>query len=188
MLIQFCASFEDLKVVWHANGTLQFKRKLADNAATEVNQIVSADIKENDIPAKVDNLIEDMKLIWLTLSTMKQDLVIVRQHAATPTYTYESIHQTNCSNNSFCPDSNQQLIMDFFVHVSKEESLRALGCQSDRERLELLEERLRQKEITKKRLLEENKQLRAENQHRHDHVPNETKAKSRKKAYEDAKH
>ena len=32
-----------------------------------------------------------------------------------------------------------------------------------------------------KRLLEENKQLRAENQHLHDHGPNETKAKPKKK-------
>ena len=36
-------------------------------------------------------------------------------------------------------------------------------------------------EVTKKRLLEENKQLCAENQHLHDHGPNETKAKAKKK-------
>ena len=98
---------------------------------------------------------------------------------ASPTYTYEKVHQANSCNKFFSPDSNQQQITDFFV--SKEESLRALGCQSDRERLEILEERLRQMEVMKKRLLEENKQLRAENQHLHDHGPNETKAKPKKK-------
>ena len=36
-------------------------------------------------------------------------------------------------------------------------------------------------EVTKKRLLEENQQLHAENQHLHDHGPNETKAKPKKK-------
>ena len=112
---------------------------------------------------------------------MKQDLASVRQHAATPSYTYENVHQANSGDKSFSPDRNQQRITDFFVNVSKEESLRALGHQSDRERLELLEERLRQMEVTKKRLLEENKQLRAENQHLHDHGPNETKAKPKKK-------
>ena len=174
----FCAAFEDLKVVWHANGTLQFQGKFAENATPEVNQLldgkISADIKENDIPAKVDNLMEEMKRIWLTLSTVKLDLANVRRHAATPTYTHENVHQANSSNKSFSPDSNHQWITDFFINVSKEESLRAFRRQSDRRRLELLEERLRQMEVTKKRLLEENKQLRAENQHLHDHGPNET--------------
>ena len=36
-------------------------------------------------------------------------------------------------------------------------------------------------EVTKKRLLEENNQFRAENQHLHDHGPDETKAKPKKK-------
>ena len=36
----FFAAFEDLKVVWHANGTLQFQGKLAKNATTEVNQLL----------------------------------------------------------------------------------------------------------------------------------------------------
>ena len=74
------------------------------------------------------------------LSTVKQDLANVRRHAATPTYTYENAHQANSSNKSFSPDSNQQQITDFFVNVSNEESLRTLGRQSDRERLELLED------------------------------------------------
>ena len=123
---------------------------------------ISGDIKENDIPAKADNLMEETKRIWLTMSTVKQNLANVRRHAATPTYTYENVHQANSFNKSFSPDSNQQRITDFFVDVSKEESLRVLGGQSDRERLELLEERLRQMEVTKKRLQKENKQLRAQ--------------------------
>ena len=74
---------------------------------------------------------EEVKRIWLTLSTVKQDLANVRRHAATPTYTYENVHQANSSNKSF---SLLVLIaINFFVNVSKEESLRALGCQSDRE-------------------------------------------------------
>ena len=67
---------------------LQFQGKLAENATTEVNQFldgkISADIKENDIPAKVDNMMEKTKRIWLTLSTVKQDLANVRRHAQLP--------------------------------------------------------------------------------------------------------
>ena len=52
----FFVAFEDLKVVWHANETLQFQGKLAENGTAGVNQLldgkISADIKENDIPAK----------------------------------------------------------------------------------------------------------------------------------------
>ena len=59
---------------------------------------------------------------------MKQDLANVRRHTATPTYTYENVHQANSCNKSFSPDSNQQRdYSDFFVNASKEESLRALG-------------------------------------------------------------
>ena len=116
----------------------------------------------------------------LANSAMKQDLANVRRHLATPIYTYESIHQTNSSNKTFSPDSNQQ-ITDFFVHVSKEESLRALDINRigrDQSHWKRGSDKWRS---GKRDCWRRTNNFVLKNQHPHNHGHNETQTKPKKK-------
>ena len=50
----FCASFEEFKTLWHANGTLQLQGKDTSNVKMDLNQLlgekIRTDVKDNDIP------------------------------------------------------------------------------------------------------------------------------------------
>ena len=63
----FCASFEEFKALWHANDTLQLQGKDADNVKMNVNQLlgekIRADVKDEDIPSRVDQNSEQIKTI-----------------------------------------------------------------------------------------------------------------------------
>ena len=83
--------------------------------------------------SKLDNLMEEMKRIWLTLSTVKQDLANVRGHATALTYTYKSVHQPTLVISLLVLIAINNLLL-IFSFMSAKRSLRALGRQSDRER------------------------------------------------------
>ena len=48
----FCASFEEFKALWHANGTLQLQGNDTDNVKMGVNQLlgekIRTDAKDNE--------------------------------------------------------------------------------------------------------------------------------------------
>ena len=71
-----------MKTVWYANGTLQFQGKSAEDVKTDIYQLlgekISADIKDNDIPSRVNELSEDIKGIWEAISNMRKDMSYIR--------------------------------------------------------------------------------------------------------------
>ena len=79
----FSASFEDLKTVWYANGTLQFQGKFAEDVKTDIYQLlgekISADIKDNNIPSRVNELSVDIKRIWEAILNMRKDMSYIRK-------------------------------------------------------------------------------------------------------------
>ena len=80
----FCASFKEFKALWHANGTLQLQGKDADNVKMDFNQLLGekmrTDVKDNDIPSRVDQISERIKKIWEAISQIKLDLTRIKNN------------------------------------------------------------------------------------------------------------
>ena len=166
----FCASFEEFKALWHANGTLELQGKDTDSVKMDFNQLlgekIRTDVKDNDIPSRVDQNSEQIKNIWEAISQIKLDLTRIKKTTA----------HLDDQNGNFrvrkavvSVDKNQKKITDFFSHVTKDESLgsvsRILACRYELkklERLEFLEKRLKEMENTEVRLIQENQQLHAQ--------------------------
>ena len=159
----FSASFEDLKTVWYANGTLQFQGKSAEDVKTDIYQLlgekISADIKDNDIPLRVNELPEDIKGIWEAISNMRKDMSYIRKLNITRS---AELNSGNDSDDFINVDCNQKRITDYFNRISKAENLDSIERRSQKKKLEYLEKRLREMEDVQKRLLKENSRLRDE--------------------------
>ena len=76
-----------MKTVWYANGTLQFQGKFAEDVKTDIYQLlgkkISEDIKDNDIPSRVNELSEDIKRIWEAILNMRKDMSYIRKLSIT---------------------------------------------------------------------------------------------------------
>ena len=83
----FCASFEEFKALWHENGALQLQGKDADNVKMDVNQLlgemIRTDVKDNDIPLRVDQNNELIKKIWEAVSKINLDLTRIKENNTT---------------------------------------------------------------------------------------------------------
>ena len=112
----FRAYFEEFKALWHANGTLQLQGKDADNVKMDVNQLlgekIRTDVKDSDIPSRVDQNSERIKKIWEAISQIKLDLTRIKK--TTP--------HLDDQNGNFRVRTAVE-ITDFFSHVTKNESL-----------------------------------------------------------------
>ena len=159
----YSASFEDLKTVWYADGTLQLQGKVAEDVKTDIYQLlgekISADIKDNDIPSRVNELSEDIKGIWEAISNMRKDISYIRKLNITKS---AELNSGNASDDFIHVDCNQMRITDYFNRISKVENLDSIGRRSQKKKLEYLEKRLREMEDVQKRLQKENSRLRDE--------------------------
>ena len=120
----FCASFEESKALWHANGTLQLQGNNSDNVKMDVNQLlgekIRTDVKDNDIPLRVDQNSERIKKLWEAISQIKLDLTRIKK--ATP-HLDDQNGNFRVKTAVISVDENQKRITDFFSHATKDESL-----------------------------------------------------------------
>ena len=125
----FSASFEDLKTVWYANETLQFPGKSAEDVKTDIYQLlgekISADIEDNDIPSRVNELSEDIKGIWEAISNMRKDMSYLRKLNITRS---AELNSGNASDDFIHVDCNQKKITDYFNRILKVENWTPLNA------------------------------------------------------------